>query len=85
MMQSTLKLFALFTSAFAAAEDDLVVKLADGSQVRGHYGAYGVREWDGIPYATPPVGDLRWESPLKAAPWDGIREPFNAPGCTQVL
>lgn len=27
----------------------------------------------GIPYASPPVGDLRWRAPQPAATWDGIR------------
>jgi para-nitrobenzyl esterase len=29
----------------------------------------GDREWLGIPYAAPPVGDLRWKSPQPHAPW----------------
>src|ERR1035437_4404475 len=27
----------------------------------------------GIPFAAPPVGDLRWRAPLPAAKWDGVR------------
>jgi para-nitrobenzyl esterase len=33
-----------------------------------------VRIYRGIPYAAPPVGDLRWKPPQPAAPWPGIRE-----------
>ncbi len=33
-----------------------------------------VRIYRGIPYAAPPVGDLRWKPPRPPAPWLGIRE-----------
>ena len=28
----------------------------------------------GIPYALPPVGELRWRPPQSALPWDGVRD-----------
>ena len=36
-----------------------------------------VRIYRGIPYAAPPVGELRWQPPQPVEPWEGIRE------CTQ--
>ena len=32
-----------------------------------------LRVFRGIPYAVPPIGDLRWRPPRPAAPWKGIR------------
>lgn len=29
--------------------------------------------WLGIPYAAPPVGDLRWKAPQDPEPWQGVR------------
>ena len=46
--------------------------------------ATGVLVFDGIPYAAPPVGDLRWRPPQPAARWTGVR-PANrlAHNCVQ--
>jgi len=43
-----------------------------------------IRVFKGIPYAAPPVGELRWQAPRPVAPWQGIREASTvAPACTQ--
>jgi para-nitrobenzyl esterase len=67
--------FAAVTSA-AAATDSGVVKTKFGS-VKGlesrdkNYA--GVVEFRSIPYAAPPVGDLRWKAPVDPEKWDGVR------------
>lgn len=33
----------------------------------------GLRMWRGIPYAAPPVGDLRFRAPRPSPPWPGVR------------
>jgi para-nitrobenzyl esterase len=34
----------------------------------------GISIFKGIPFAAPPVGDLRWKSPAPVKPWSGIRK-----------
>jgi para-nitrobenzyl esterase len=36
-----------------------------------------IRIYRGIPYAAPPVGNLRWKPPQPPAKWSGIRESVN--------
>ncbi|WP_246465382.1 carboxylesterase/lipase family protein [Novosphingobium jiangmenense] len=44
-----------------------------GGEVRGTVNA-GADAFLGIPYAAPPVGELRWREPQAAPPWQGVRE-----------
>ncbi len=56
-----------------------------GGLVAGHALSSGVNAWLGIPFAKPPVGDLRWRAP-EANTWPGV---YNAdrkmPQCIQIL
>lgn len=33
----------------------------------------GVMVYKGIPYAAPPVGELRWRAPQSVIPWEGVK------------
>lgn len=42
--------------------------------------------WKGVPYARPPVGDLRWKAPLDPVPWTGVRDATVDPSpCAQQV
>ncbi|HXM54077.1 MAG TPA: carboxylesterase family protein, partial [Candidatus Dormibacteraeota bacterium] len=50
-----------------------LLAVTDGGLLRGTQHA-GVREFLGVPYAAPPVGDLRWRAPQAHARWGGVRD-----------
>ncbi|MET9877590.1 carboxylesterase family protein [Actinacidiphila glaucinigra] len=64
-------------------ESGAVVR-TDHGLIRGvSHGAYTT--FDGVPYAAPPTGRLRWRAPVPAAAWRGVRD-ATAPAqrCVQM-
>ena len=46
----------------------------------------GVRSFKGLPFAAPPVGDLRWREPQPVENWTGVRSADKfGPACMQRL
>jgi para-nitrobenzyl esterase len=44
----------------------------------------GLGEFKGIPFAAPPIGDLRWKGPQPVQPWQGVRQAVAfGPACMQ--
>lgn len=60
--------------AFAgAAMAQTLVKISNG-QLEGVREKSGVISFKGIPFAQPPIGELRWKNPQPVAGWAGIRK-----------
>jgi para-nitrobenzyl esterase len=56
----------------------------DSGAVRG-VAAGGVISFKGIPFATPPVGQLRWRAPQPVEPWEGtLQAAAFGPACMQT-
>ncbi|WP_339666337.1 carboxylesterase/lipase family protein [Maribacter arcticus] len=50
------------------------VKIENGT-IEGNYDTHnGIQRYFGIPFAKPPVGELRWKAPQPLDNWDGIKE-----------
>jgi para-nitrobenzyl esterase len=58
-----------------------IVKIAQG-EVQGS-AADGIAVFKGLPFAAPPVGDLRWREPHHPGNWPGVRA-ATAPSATCV-
>jgi para-nitrobenzyl esterase len=72
------------TGQAEAGRSDSTVVTTDNGPVRGT-AASDYRLFQGIPYAAPPVGELRWASPRPAARWTAVRD-ASKPGsaCPQT-
>lgn len=72
MQTKFLLLPALFAAATLLAQKPAAVPTEYGL-VQGAV-ENGVTVYRGIPFAAPPLGDLRWRGPQPAAKWDGVRD-----------
>lgn len=58
---------------FGYTDKNPVLKI-EGGKIQGvETGKSSILIFKGIPYAAPPVGDLRWCEPQKVIPWKGIK------------
>jgi para-nitrobenzyl esterase len=72
----TLAVFLLFS---CGKKEDLTLLnpesvAVEGGIISGKTDSSGlVKVFKGIPFAAPPVGDLRWKAPQPVIPWEGVK------------
>jgi para-nitrobenzyl esterase len=77
-----LALFAMLSTGSGLAQQPSTVKV-DGGLLQGTF-EDGLTVYRGIPFAAPPVGDLRWRAPQPPTKWEGVKQATKfAPGPIQ--
>ena len=82
-----LPLLALLACNESKEGNDCPVLTVEGGRIQGVRAENpGVFVYRGIPYAAPPIGELRWQEPHQVVPWDSIRQcdKFGHPGYQAV-
>jgi len=79
-------LAGLLVTQFAVATlADDQVKTSSGIVEGVKAASPGVRAFRGIPFAAPPIGELRWKAPQPVRPWKGVLKASEfGPRCMQA-
>ena len=59
--------------AVEPAQSQVSTASVTGGEVQGTV-AGDVASFKGIPFASPPVGELRWKAPQPVKPWGGVKK-----------
>ncbi len=71
-------------ASLPTATDPATLRTTGLGPVVGAVTPAGAHAWRGIPFAEPPVGELRWRAPRSATAWSGTLEALeHPPACPQ--
>ncbi|AMR33255.1 carboxylesterase [Mucilaginibacter sp. PAMC 26640] len=73
MKKITFVLIAQLTCTIAFAQKSTQIKIVNGV-LEGVTEKSGVISYKGIPFAQPPIGELRWKDPQPVNNWGGVRK-----------
>ncbi len=77
-------LAAIALLCFRPATAQVQIVSVTGGRVEG-VTAHGITSFKGIPFAAPPVGNLRWRAPQPVTPWKGVKQADHfGPSCMQA-
>ena len=63
----------LLISCTGSTNKESIREISQG-QLIGKNSENNTFSWKGIPFAKPPINELRWKAPQMAAPWEGLLE-----------
>ncbi|MDB5126928.1 carboxylesterase family protein [Mucilaginibacter sp.] len=64
----------LLSTLYSIAQTALNVVQTDAGKISGSVSSdNSVHIFKGIPFAAPPIGELRWKAPQSVAPWNGVK------------
>ena len=66
--------FLDFSSCAAAGWDGSPTVATSGGSVKGFEDSFKTWSWKAIPYASPPIGELRWKAPQDPDTWAETRQ-----------
>jgi para-nitrobenzyl esterase len=68
-------LMAFISWSFQKQQKPFEVIQVDGGKISGTVDSSGdIHIFKGIPFAAPPVGNLRWKAPEPVTPWNGVKK-----------
>src|SRR3954469_4972776 len=73
-MKRILILITMLLNVHYVHADIKVVKTNSGQISGSRSDDKSVHIFKGIPFAAPPIGDLRWKAPQPVKPWQGIKQ-----------
>ncbi|MDV6167249.1 carboxylesterase family protein [Flavobacterium sp. DG1-102-2] len=74
MNKKCLVLLLIIQSAFCVLAQKAPQAKVEQGTVEGMVLKSGIQNYRGIPFAEPPVGELRWKAPQPAKKWSGVRK-----------
>ncbi|SET90443.1 para-nitrobenzyl esterase [Draconibacterium orientale] len=67
-------IFIAFALVSCTENDPNPVLTIEGGQIQGvETEVEGIVAYKGVPFAAPPVGELRWREPQPVVPWEGVK------------
>ena len=70
-------LILVFQFIFGGGPDKETIRSTDSGEVIGSIEGDNF-VWRGIPFAKPPVGELRWRAPIEPDNWEGTLEALES-------